>query len=99
MNILFKNSKRKKNLLPIYNDCILQILSLVNDSIGIVNLSEEEIESAIAQVDNVAATYDYAECKLLSFKHMFELFCCIGILFVGRIYFLMAEISLTCFSQ
>ena len=66
MKILFKNSKREKIFLSAYNDCDLQLLSLANDSADILDLSEEEIESAIMEVDDVAATYDCVECKLLN---------------------------------
>ena len=66
MKILFRNSKRENTLLSIYNDCVLQLLSLANDSADITNLSEKEIKSAIAEVDDVAAAYDYVEYKLLN---------------------------------
>ena len=65
MKILFKNSKREKILLSVYNDCVLQLLSLANDSADVLDL-EEEIESAIMEVD-VAAAYDCVSfCKLLN---------------------------------
>ena len=64
MKILFKNSKREKILLSAYNDCVLQLSSLANHSADILNLSEEEIKSAIMKVDDVAATYDCLKCKL-----------------------------------
>ena len=66
MKILFKNSKREKILLSAYNDCVLQLLSLTNDSADILDLSEEGIEPAIMEADDVAATYDCVECKLLN---------------------------------
>ena len=68
VKILFKNSKREKILLSAYNDCVLQLLSLANDSADILDLSEEEFESAIVEVDDVAATYDCVECKLLNVR-------------------------------
>ena len=64
MKILSKNSKRDRILLSVYNDYVLQLLPLANDSADILDLSEEEIESVIMEVDDVAATYDCVECKL-----------------------------------
>ena len=45
---------------------IKRVASLANDSADISDLSEEEIKSAIMEVDDVAATYDCVECKLLN---------------------------------
>ena len=42
MKILSKNSKWEKILLSVYNDCVLQLLSLANDSADILDLSEEK---------------------------------------------------------
>ena len=68
MKILFKNSKWEKIFLSVYDDCVLQLSSRANDSVDIANTSEEEIESAIVEVDNVAATYNCIEYKLLNFQ-------------------------------
>ena len=68
MKIFFKNSKWEKILLSAYNDCVLQLLSLANGSADILDLLEEEFESAIMEVDDVAAAYDCVECKLLNVR-------------------------------
>ena len=44
----------------------MQLLSLADDSPDIFDLSEEGIESAIMEVNDVAATYDCVEFKLLN---------------------------------
>ena len=68
MKILFRNSKWEKIFLSVYDDCVLLLSSRANDSVDIANTSEEEIESAIVEVDNVAATYNWIEYKLLNFQ-------------------------------
>ena len=65
MKILFK-IKKWAIMFFVYNGCALLLLSLVNDSPYIVNLEEEEIESAMGKIDDGATTYDCVKHKLLN---------------------------------
>ena len=55
-----------QHIFAIGKKLIKRVASLANDSADILDLSEEEIKSAIMEVDDVAATYDCVECKLLN---------------------------------
>ena len=79
-------------MLSAYNDCDLQLLSLANDSADILDLSEEEVESAVMEVDDVAATYDCVECKLLNVQPVAQIILSYWY-FVLKIYFLLVEVS------
>ena len=66
MKILFKNEKGEKLSLSLFHQMVLKMLALVNRNRDYQELSIEDIELAVAEIDHINAIYNCAQKKLLT---------------------------------
>ena len=66
MKILFKNEKWGKLSLSLFHQTVLKMLALVNKDRDYQELSVEDIELAVAEIDSINAIYNCAQKTLLN---------------------------------
>ena len=66
MKILFKNEKGEKLSLPLFHQMVLKMLALVNRNRDYQELSIEDIELAVAEIEHINAICNCAQKKLLT---------------------------------
>ena len=66
MKILFKNEKGEKLSLSLFHQTVLKMLALVNKDRDYQELSVEDIELAVAEIDSNNALYNCAQKTLLN---------------------------------
>ena len=66
MKILFKNEKGEKLSLSLFHQTVLKMLALVNKDRDYQELSVENIELAVAEIDINNALYNCAQKTLLN---------------------------------
>ena len=66
MKILFKNEKEEKLSLSLFHQTVLKMLALVNKDRYYQELSVEETELAVAEIDSINALYNCVQKTLLN---------------------------------
>ena len=66
MKILFKNEKGEKLSLSLFHQTVLKMLALVNKDRDYQELSVEDIELAVAEIDSNNALYNCTQKTLLN---------------------------------
>ena len=66
MKILFKNEKGEKLSLSLFHQTVLKMLVLVNKDRDYQELSVEDMELAVAEIENINAIYNCAQKTLLN---------------------------------
>ena len=66
MKILFKHGKGEKLSLSLFHQTILKMLALVNKDRDYQELSAEDVELAVTEIDNINAIYNCAQKALLN---------------------------------
>ena len=66
MKLLFKNQRNEKISLSVYHAIVIKLLSLVSKGEKHQDLSADDIEMAIVELDEIKATYNFVQKNLVN---------------------------------
>ena len=66
MKLFFKNQRNEKISLSVYHAVVIKLPSLVSKDEKHQDLSEDDIEMAIVELDNIKATYNFVQKSLVN---------------------------------